>query len=67
MSTQKSPATVKRQEKIEKKIKEFEKKNPELTRSMDLFDMSMQEYEKVVHTLNPVKTFTSNSTITATK
>ena len=66
MIKQKPPATVKRQEKIEKRIKEFEKQNPELAKSLDLFDMSMHEYERIVHTLNPVRTFTSNSTIALT-
>lgn len=59
-------ATIKRQVRIEKKAKQFEKNNPEIAKSLKLFDMTIREYDRVIQSINPVKTYTSNSTLAST-
>ena len=43
-------------------VKAFEKKNPEIIKAMKAVDMSMKEYEQIMRSLEPLVTYTSNST-----
>ncbi len=63
MTTRNQTGSVKKQLQIDKKIKKFEKDNPQIAKSLELFDISMQEYDRVVQSLSPIKTYTSNSTV----
>lgn len=47
---------------IQRKIKVFEKNNPEISKAMKLFDLSMSNYQQTLRSLDPVKTFTGSST-----
>ena len=59
--TKKKVITVSPQN-IQKKIEAFEKNNPEISKAMKLFDLSMSHYEQSLKSLEPVKTYTSSST-----
>lgn len=50
-----------------KNIEAFEKNNPEILRAMKAVDMSMKEYEQIVRSLDPITTYTSNSTSASQK
>lgn len=43
-------------------VEAFEKKNPEILKAMKAVDMSMREYEQIMRSLEPLTTYTSNST-----
>lgn len=47
---------------MDKKIEAFEKNNPDISKAIKLFDISMSHYEQTLKSLEPVKTFTNSST-----
>ena len=47
---------------VSKKLKKFEKSNPEIVASLKIFDMSISHYENIIKSLEPTKTYVSNST-----
>jgi len=55
--------TNRSQEALNKKVKEFEKKNPQIAGAMKIFELGMSEYQKALNSLEPVRTYTSNSTV----
>ncbi len=64
MKKQNAKLTISRsQEALNKRIKEFEKNNPQIAGAMKIFELGMFEYQKALNSLDPVKTYTSNSTI----
>lgn len=51
------------QEALNKRLKDFERDNPQVAGAMKIFEMGMSEYKKALSSLDPVKTYTSSSTI----
>lgn len=50
-----------------KNIEAFEKNNPAILKAMKAVDMSMKEYEQIIRSLDPITTYTGNSTSTSQK
>lgn len=46
-----------------RKIEEFEKANPELSKTLRLLDISIREYNEALNALEPITTYTTNSTV----
>ncbi len=49
-------------DKMQKEIQKFIEKHPEIAKAMDLFRMSMDEYQKAYRFLIEPKTTTTNTT-----
>jgi hypothetical protein len=43
-------------------LAEFERLNPKVAEAMKLFGVSVEKYQKVLHAMNPPRTYVSNST-----
>lgn len=59
-------SAVKADKFITKQIKDFEKQRPEIAKTMELLEISMDEYTKAIEFINPVKVFSSSSTAVET-
>jgi len=49
-------------EAIQKKMEDFKKVHPEVAEAMEVFKISMKEYEQAFRFLNKPQTYTSNTT-----
>lgn len=49
---------------MQNRVKSFEKNNPDIAKSLKLFDMSISHYEQALRSLEPVETQMSTSTKT---
>ncbi len=58
---------IKTKDRLSEQINDFEKKNPDIAKAMDLLDMSMQEYGEAIRALEPSVTYTSHSTTVVNK
>ena len=47
---------------LHQRLAEFERQNPKVTEAMKLFGVSVEKYQQVLHAMNPVRTYVSNST-----
>ncbi len=49
-------------DKFSQQLKDFEKNNPAVAEAMKILDMSLKEYGQALRSLEPSKTYTTNST-----
>jgi hypothetical protein len=49
-------------EKVLKEIEEFKQEHPDIAKAMEIFQMSMKDYEQAYRFLHESRTYTSNTT-----
>jgi hypothetical protein len=49
-------------EKLTKEIEKFKQNHPDVAKAMEIFQMSMEDYQRAYRFLNEPRTYTANST-----